>query len=202
MLLQLIYFRISFGILLFFLVGRYFAYGWIDEYFINIQFNFPHFGWEFLKPLPPIGMLVLFGCLGFLSLCIIFGIAYRFSCIAFSLLFAYQHLLDRTNFLNHYYLVFLLCILASFLPLEKDSIVYDRIKIKSWHIWIIRFQLGIVYFYGSLAKCKTDWMMNAEPLRIWLLMNRDLPLIGNILTVKLTPYLFSYAGFLFDLFIF
>ena len=33
-------------------------------------------------------------------------------------------------------------------------------------------------------------------------MNRDIPFLGKYLTLNFTPYFFSYAGFLFDLFIF
>ncbi|MCB1179795.1 MAG: HTTM domain-containing protein, partial [Leptospiraceae bacterium] len=75
-------------------------------------------------------------------------------------------------------------------------------RIPAWAVNLIRIQLGIVYTFGAIAKMRPDWVMDAQPLKIWLLMNRDMPLIGGILAWKITPYFFSYAGLIFDLFIF
>lgn len=208
MIFQLLYFRIVFGSLLFILIGRYFSNDWIRKYFIDVKVTFPHFQWDFLQPLPPLGMYLVFIILLILSFFIIIGLYYQLSCISFSLIFAYQHLLDKANFLNHYYLVFLLCVLSIFIPADKfmSYKTYKKrsfnLRIEPWTLWILRFQLGMVYFFGALAKCKYDWMVEAQPLKIWLIMNRDIPFFGQYLTLNFTPYFFSYAGFLFDLLIF
>src|SRR5690606_21406904 len=61
-----------------------------------------------------------------------------------------------------------------------------------------RFQVGIVYFFAGLAKAHSDWLLHAQPLRIWLGANVDLPVVGPLFTLELIPLLFSWFGFLFD----
>jgi vitamin K-dependent gamma-carboxylase len=90
-------FRIGFGLLMLVLVLRFFAHGWIAEYFITPQHFFPHYGFEWVRPWPGIGMYLHFAALGVLALLITAGAAYRFSVLAFTVLFAYAHLIDKTN---------------------------------------------------------------------------------------------------------
>lgn len=44
-----------------------------------------------------------------------------------------------------------------------------------------------------------DWLFEAQPVRIWLLRNSDIPIFGPILSMSATGYFFSYAGLIFDL---
>ncbi|TAE66035.1 MAG: HTTM domain-containing protein, partial [Bacteroidetes bacterium] len=67
-----------------------------------------------------------------------------------------------------------------------------------WTILIFQVQSGIVYFYAGIAKINYDWLINALPLKIWLPAQDKMPLIGWIFTYKITPYLFSWAGMLYD----
>jgi len=53
--------------------------------------------------------------------------------------------------------------------------------------------------FGGLAKLNTDWLLHAEPLRIWLSANAELPILGPLLTEPGTAFLFSWCGALFDL---
>ena len=50
--------------------------------------------------------------------------------------------------------------------------------VPAWTVWLLRFQLGVVYVFGAVAKLNPDWLLHAQPLRIWLGANVDLPLIG------------------------
>ncbi|MDF2697959.1 MAG: Vitamin K-dependent gamma-carboxylase, partial [Labilithrix sp.] len=45
----------------------------------------------------------------------------------------------------------------------------------AWVLWLVRFQIGLVYFYGGVGKLETDWLFRAMPLRIWLAANGDFP---------------------------
>ncbi|MDX1960077.1 MAG: HTTM domain-containing protein [Leptospiraceae bacterium] len=191
------YFRVTLGILLLFLIGRYFYYNWIGKYFINTIVYFPHFHWNFLKPLPELYMYLVFGVLLVLAICITIGWKTRLSSLSFAIIFAYQHLIDKSNFLNHYYLVFLLCIILTIVSDDESS---NRVGV--WKLYLIRFQLAVVYFFGAIAKIRPDWILDAQPLKIWLLMNSDFPLIGSVLTWKFTAYFFSWAGLAFDAMIF
>ncbi|MCB1143114.1 MAG: HTTM domain-containing protein [Leptospiraceae bacterium] len=202
--LPLVYYRVVLGCLLIYLLIRYFAYGWISKYFIDIQFNFPHFPFEILRPLPGISMFILFIVLLILAFFILIGFHTRISALFFSIGFAYQHLLEKAIYLNHYYLIFLLCILLILTntTLTESSLRGTIRRIPNWNIFLIRFQLGVVYTFGAIAKMRPDWLREAQPLKIWLLMNRDMFLLGDMLSWKITPYFFSYAGLIFDLFVF
>src|SRR5918997_832685 len=59
-------------------------------------------------------------------------------------------------------------------------------------------QMGIVYFYGGLAKLNGDWLAG-EPMRTFLRSNTDFPVIGSLFTDERMVYLFSYGGLLLDL---
>ncbi len=74
-------------------------------------------------------------------------------------------------------------------------------KIKRSAIFILKMQIAILYIYAGLAKINYDWLIEALPLKIWIPANDKLPLIGPIFTWKITPYLFSWIGMLYDTFI-
>ncbi len=67
-----------------------------------------------------------------------------------------------------------------------------------WQIFIIRFQLFIVYFYGGLAKLEYDWL-HAYPMRIWMYINQDNPSKESLLTSDISTYFLSWSGLIFDL---
>ena len=107
-------FRVAFGVLMFVAVVRYFAHDWIEQFFVAPRVFFPYPGLEWIVPLPAAGMYALFAALGVLALCVAVGLWYRASVALFCLGFTYVHLIDRTNYLNHYYLVSLLSLLIVF----------------------------------------------------------------------------------------
>jgi vitamin K-dependent gamma-carboxylase len=76
-------------------------------------------------------------------------------------------------------------------PPPRDSVP------AAW-LYLFRFQVAVVYTFAGLAKAHGDWLLHAEPLRIWLLSRTDAPLIGSILARDGAAPLMSWAGFLFD----
>jgi hypothetical protein len=64
---------------------------------------------------------------------------------------------------------------------------------------LVRFQIGLVYFFGGVAKLKADWILYAQPLKIWLGASTYLPGVGPLLGMTATAYAMSWAGALFDL---
>jgi hypothetical protein len=139
------------------------------------------------------------------SLCVMLGLFYRLAAVAQFLLFSYTELIDLTYYLNHYYFVSIVCGLLVLVPanraysldvLRKPSIFQS--KIPRWAIFIFQLQLGIVYFYAGLWKINYDWLVNALPLKIWVPANDQLPLVGWLFQQKITPWLFSWAGMLYD----
>ena len=67
----------------------------------------------------------------------------------------------------------------------------------AWTIGILEGLMGIVYFYGGLAKVNYDWL-TGWPMRI-LLPSFDG--LDGILEREWIVYFASYTGLLFDLFI-
>jgi vitamin K-dependent gamma-carboxylase len=70
--------------------------------------------------------------------------------------------------------------------------------IPRWSLWILRLQVGVIYFFGGVAKINPDWI-HGEPMRSWLLARRDSPLIDLIVRNQLELFVFSYGGLMFDL---
>jgi len=198
-------FRVAFGLLMAVAVARYFAHGWITDFFVTPRVFFPYPGLEWIVPLPGGWMYVLFAALGGLALCVAAGFHYRVSIALFAVGFTYAHLIDRTNYLNHYYLVSLLSALMVFLPLHRagslDVLRRPALRtttVPAWMIGLLRFQLGVVYAFGAVAKLNPDWLLRAQPLRIWLGANADLSVLGPWLEYPWVAYACSYAGLLFD----
>ncbi|HSH39806.1 MAG TPA: HTTM domain-containing protein [Chthoniobacterales bacterium] len=203
----LIFFRIAFGMLMTWEVCRYFAYGWIGRYWIEPQFLFKYYGFSWVHPWPGNGMYIHWALLGVLAVFITTGFLYRFAVPLFFLLFTHSFLLDQALYLNHLYLVCLLALLLSFMPANRafsiDAWLWPRIRSQvtpAWTLWMLRFQIGVVYFYGGVAKISPDWL-RGEPMRAWLARRTDFPLIGQFFRQEWAAYFFSYGGLLLDLLI-
>ncbi|MFT6872481.1 MAG: hypothetical protein ACJAVN_001492 [Roseivirga sp.] len=198
-------FRIFFGLMMFFSVVRFWAYGWIDKLYIQPQFFFSYFGFEWAKPLGS-WTYGLFVICGLSALAVAFGYRYRLAIISFFLSFSYIELMDKTTYLNHYYFISLLSFLMIFLPahhyFSADAYRHEKIRqqfIPRWTIDSIKLLLGIVYFYAGLAKLNSDWLVNAMPLKIWLPGRYDLPLLGGLMQQEWVHYTFSWTGAAYDL---
>jgi len=204
---SLVFFRVAFGLLLFAATVRFAAHGWIREHYLEPRYFFPFWGLDFAKPLPGPWMYVVFAVMGASALGVAFGAAYRASALTLGLSFTYVHAIDKTYYLNHYYLVSVLAVLCVLLPLHRAGSVdawrrgapFATAELPAWVLWLLRFQIGIVYFFGGVAKLGVDWLVHAQPLTIWLSRNRDVFLIGPLLGYKTTAYAMSWAGLLFDL---
>ncbi len=136
------------------------------------------------------------------------GLFYRVAAILFFLSFTYVELIDNTNYLNHYYFISLISFLLIFLPANRYFALDTRIHaglrrafVPRWTVGVIRFQVGVVYFFAGLAKLTPDWLLSALPMKIWLPAKSHLPLIGPLLYEPWVAYLFSWFGALYDLFI-
>ena len=200
----LIIFRLAFGGLLLFSTLRTFQKGWIKELYIDPEYHFAFFSW--LKPLGAEGMYVVFGLMAVAAIGIIMGLFYRFSVLLFLVLFTYTELLDKTYYLNHYYLASLLTFWLLVVPAHRryslDALLFPSIRsttCANWHIQIFKIQLSIVYFFAGLAKVNPDWLLKAQPLATWLPGKYQLPIIGQFVHLKSVAFLFSWAGCIYDL---
>jgi hypothetical protein len=200
----LISFRLIFGALMVFSALRFMWLGWIEDHYINPVFHFKYWGFEWVKAMSleamyAVHFLMILSATGIMFLS---GWAYRISAIVLFLTFTYTELIDLTYYLNHYYFVSLICLLFVFMP-SQVSPFFDLSKqqVRRSAIVVLQVQIAILYVYAGLAKINYDWLINALPLNIWVPANDKLPLIGPLFTWKVTPYLFSWIGMLYDTFI-
>ncbi|PHR49695.1 MAG: HTTM domain-containing protein [Fluviicola sp.] len=204
----LIIFRIIFGALLLYGSVRFVSKGWVKSLYIDPEFYFGYLGFEWVHTLPGNWMYLPFILMIISSLLIVFGLGYRVAAFTFFLSFTYVELLDKSNYLNHYYFVSLMSFLLIFLPANRDFsldvLLKPSIKQKTtaaWTIGILKFQLAVVYIFAGLAKINYDWLVRAEPLKTWLHAHHTRPLVGDILRNEVTAYVFSWFGCIYDLFI-
>ena len=199
--------RVFFGLLMLWMVIRYFGKGWISKYWIEPEFNFGYFGLDWVAPWPGDGMYWHFLGLGVLATLIIFGLLYRLAAALFFLGFTYVFLLEQARYLNHAYLVCLVSFLMTVVPAHRAGSLDVKLglcrrsdTVPAWCLWLVRFQIGVVYFFGGVAKINADWLAG-EPLRAWLARRMDYPLIGFLFGEEAIVMGMAWGGMLFDLLI-
>lgn len=126
--------------------------------------------------------------------------------ISLFLSFTYIELIDKSTYLNHYYFISMICLLMIFLPAHAFFSIDAKINknlhsgyVPGWTLDSIKLFVSMLYFFAAIAKINSDWLLHAQPLKIWLIARNDMPLIGFLFNYKWTPYLFSWFGFLYDL---
>ena len=199
-------FRMAFGILMLMSVIRFMYRGWVYDMYIRPKVFFPYYGFEWIKPLDGNLMYAVFMIMAISALFIALGLFYRVSTIVFFLLFTYVELIDKTNYLNHYYFISIASFLLIFLPAHRyfslDAFHHRDLKAThapNYFILTIKFQVFIVYFFAGLAKINSDWLLHAQPLKIWLPAHSEMPVIGSLLTKEWVAYAFSWFGCIYDL---
>lgn len=204
----LVVFRIAFGALLFLSTLRFALKGWINTMYLQPKMFFPFYGFEWVKPLGPTGMYIVFVLMLLASLGILFGFLYRYATLLFFLLFTYVELIDKTNYLNHYYFVSLVSFICIFIPagnaFSLDVYLFKREEQQTaprFYETLLKAQLFLVYFFAGLAKINTDWLLNAQPLKIWLPAFSHFPVIGRWMEEDWIAYFFCWFGCIYDLLI-
>lgn len=202
----LVVFRIAFGVLMLASITRFIYKGWVHSMYIMPKVYFPFYGFEWVKPLSPVGMYIVFGLMLVACVGIILGAFYRLSAVLFFLLFTYVELIDKTNYLNHYYFISLVSFLLIFIPAHK-SFSIDNIRLKkqdstsapAFYLLLLQLQMFVVYFFAGIAKLNYDWLFEAQPLKIWLPAFSHYPVIGSFMEKEWVAYLFCWFGCIYDL---
>ncbi len=197
----------GFGVLMTLSMIRFISKGWVEKLYLEPSFHFSFYGFEWVKPFGDMTYLLFLVCC-VSAFFVAIGYKYRISIIIFFLSFTYIELMDKTTYLNHYYFISILSFLMIFLPANSyysiDSKIkgYEFEKIPKWCTDCIKMLLFIVYFYSGLAKINSDWLIEAQPLKIWLTSSYDLPIIGSTLMQQnWVHYAMSWGGMFYDLFI-
>lgn len=182
-------------------------YRWVERYFAGLEFQFKFWPFTFVEPWPGDGVTIHIYLMAAVAFLAMVGLFYRFSAALFFFLITYLFLLDQARYLNHLYLVCLLACLLIFVPAHHtfsvDALWRRKIAsstVPAWSLWILMFQVGIVYFYGGIAKLNGDWLQG-EPLRDWLSSRTDFPLIGPLFTFEPVVWTMTYGALFLDLFV-
>lgn len=204
---SLVFFRVCFGLILHWEIWRFFLKDRIPAIYISPGFHFQYLGFGWVEPLPGNGMYVVFALLAVFAAGIALGFFYRMSCVLFGLGFLYVFLIEETQYLNHHYLVILLCFLMALVPAHRSLSVdaWWSEKLRSdtapaWGLWLIRIQIGIVYFYAGLAKLKGDWLAGRPTVFMWSRAALEREWL-QFFDAEFMAYFLSYGGLLLDLFV-
>lgn len=168
-------------------------------------FTFRYFGFEWVLPLPE-PLLSLFFIVGFLlGIAVALGWRFRLTAPLFTLAFCYMFLLEKAHYLNHGYFFCWLAALLVFTPAWREfSLDVKRQPAEwspttpRWALLLFPSMMGIVYFYGGIAKLSSDWLLHAQPLQQWLQYKASKPVIGPLLALPETAYFMAWGGFLLD----
>jgi vitamin K-dependent gamma-carboxylase len=201
------FFRVAFALTVLAHLVLYFSNDLIEGYFGRPPSHMKFFGFEWVHTFDLDGMRRVYYLMALAAIGVGLGLLYRVSAILLFITFTYSIMAEAAQFQNHYYLMCLFAFLLILIPAHRsfsiDSIlVPDKAScwIPGWCRYLLMFQVAIPYVYGGIAKLNGDWL-HAMPVGIWISGSSHLPIIGPLLTERLTAWFVSYAGLLLDLFI-
>lgn len=200
-------FRVLFGLVVAFASLRFVVRGWVERFFGTPETFVPYPLLPSL-PAPPVPvMTALFAVMVLAGVGIALGVRHRVCAAVFFAVFTYVELIDVANYLNHYYLVSLLSLLLVFLPADAVGALAPHRRgggsglVPRWAVWLVRFQIAVVYVYAGLAKVNADWLLHGQPLNIWLSARSSWPVVGPLFENWWVAVLASWIGCLHDLLI-
>jgi uncharacterized membrane protein YphA (DoxX/SURF4 family) len=202
----LIVFRILFGILITLESFGAILTGWVKDVLITPKFNFTFIGFEWLQ-LPESWIYPYYIIMGVFGVLVTIGYKYRFSMLAFAILWTGTYLMQKSSYNNHYYLMVLLSFIMVFLPAhnnysvdaKKNSKLFKN-SMPQWCSLVFVIQMLIVYTYASIAKLYPDWL-DTSVVEILLKRRRDYFIIGSLMDQQWFHYFIAYSGIIFDLLI-
>ncbi|WP_158975377.1 HTTM domain-containing protein [Cellulophaga sp. L1A9] len=205
--INLILFRIFFGILISLECYGAILTGWVKSNLVTPKFNFSFIGFEWLTTLTGPWMYAYFILMGTLGILISIGYKYTYSMLAFALMWSGVYLMQKTSYNNHYYLLMLISSIMVFFPANKDYSIDAKLnpeirsnKMHAYFKYIIILQLFIVYTYAAVAKVYADWL-NFEFIQVLMRGKANYFLIGDLLQIPWIHQFIAIFGILFDLLI-
>lgn len=172
--LSLAAFRIALGALLVWDCWRFLRYDRIHRYWVEPSFHFTYPGFGWVQPLPEPWIYAAWLLMGLSALLVALGLFYRVAILCLTVSFTYFFLLDKAEYLNHFYLVILFLILMCFLPANRALSLDARLRrlragdqVPYAAVFVLRAQIEIMLIFAGLVKLTPDWLAG-EPLGIWL----------------------------------
>ncbi|MDO1501938.1 HTTM domain-containing protein [Winogradskyella maritima] len=200
----LIVFRILFGLLCFLESAGAIATGWVRRNLVEPEATFNFIGFDFLQVLQGPYMYWHYAIMSLFGIGIMLGYKYRWSVLAFTLMWTCTYLMQKSSYNNHYYLLMLLSALMAVLPANRYASLdvkfnpsLKSLSMPNWCRWLIISQLFIVYTFASIAKFYPDWL-DGSVMALLMKSKSHYFLVGELLQQKAIHYFLSYGGILFD----
>jgi hypothetical protein len=201
---SLVVFRIAFGLVMAWWAWDYLATGRVERLCSEPRFHFTYYGFDWVRPWPGNGMRMEFWVMLGCSIAIALGCCYRLAAVTLAVGFSHFFLLDRTLYQNHYYLILLVSWLVVCLPLHQAwsvdawlGCISATPSLPRWMLWLVRFQVGLPYVFGGIAKFDSDWL---STLPMWHMLMREVWLSHLTgLSNETLAWFFTYGGLVFDL---
>lgn len=191
------FFRFAFGCCGALVAARFVAHGWVERLYLRPSYHFGYPGLAWVRPLPAPVTYGVFALMVAAGLALAAGWRPRLSAGVFTLSFVYAESIEATTYLNHYELITLVGVLGCALSLPGRGSA-RRATVPAWVVWLLRFQLAVVYGFAAVGKFDVDWLVHGEPLRTWLAGRTDRALIGPALGWPAVAVGLSWAGAFFD----
>lgn len=195
--------RVALGAVAVLAAVRTWWYGWTDTLYAGPSHRFTYLGLEWVPQPGPLGIRVLVVVVAVAGVGVAIGWRTRAAAAALLVAWGWIEAIDVTTYLNHYWFVTLLAAVAAAAPLGAAYSLDARRRgsgpgIAAIWVWLLRFQVGIVYVSAGVAKLQGDWLLRALPLRLWLPARDDAAIVGPLLRWPETAHAASIAGAAFD----
>lgn len=193
----------AYGLMLVWEFFRFWNTDKVARYYINPEFVFPSWGFEWIKPIGAETTYILYAILGLAAFCILIGFKYRIATITYFILYTYFFLIDESRYLNHYYLISMMSLCMAFIPANIQGSV-DSKKLNNngtlpaFYLYLLQFLIAIPYFFGGIAKINLDWLQG-EPMRTWITHSDPDSGVIQLLSGDIAPLVISWGGLLLDL---
>lgn len=86
------------------------------------------------------------------------GIATRVVVPIIAALYAWLYFGSHLDSYQHHYLVFLLLVLASFVPWQRPADATPATHVRSWAVRVMLIQLALLYFWAAVSKLNGAWL--------------------------------------------
>ena len=212
-------FRIGYGLVILLYISKFLkrapdGNSILDFVFSRWAWHFSYPGFEWVRPLPPTALEIHYVLMGVAAVMVMLGIFYRYAISYVFVGFTYIFLLEATRYNNHYYLMSLMAFLLIWMPADARfslrnffrnrtrSKPHEPETVPVWNIWVLRFELFLVYFYGGIAKFNADWL-RGEPIitaadKLLSFLQKWLPM-PEAITAKEVSLFLAWGGLVFDL---
>lgn len=200
----LVFFRIvGMGLITAEILGEW-ASAYRDPY-LQPDFHFTYVLTPWLEPWPAPGVHVHFALNALFGAAVTLGLFYRVSTIGLFIGTGLLFLMEKSVYINHTYLYILVAFLMIFVPSHRgvslDAKRDPRLRsavAPAWCLWVLRFQISVVYVFAGLAKLNADWLRGA-PMDLAMANRRGNPIVGPLLALEELPVVMSVGGAVLDL---